>query len=102
MKGEMNMKSPVAVFCDEVAGMTWNELAGYCNLSNARYQLLVQGAYDRLPIILKKFADELTGPGSGEKLEADYLAFRDSLDAATRKDIESQLFPAGRAFGMCP
>jgi len=73
------MRSPIAVFCDEETGMIANELAGYLNLPNSRYQLLVQGAYDRLPIILKNFADELRGPGGGDRLEADYQAFKDSL-----------------------
>jgi len=96
------MRSPIAVFCDEETGMIAQELAGYLNLNNTRYQLMVQGAYDRLPIILKKLADELRGPGGGDRLEADYQAFRDRLSPETKRDLETQLFPAGRAFGMCP
>lgn len=95
------MRSPIAVFCDEETGMIANELAGYCNLNNTRYQLLVQGAYDCLPIVLKKLADELRGEGGGDRLEADYQAFKDTLSPETKRDLENQLFPAGRAFGQC-
>jgi len=82
--------------------MTWNELAGHCGLSNTRWQLLVQGAYDQLPLILKKFADERRGPGGGDRLEADYQAFKNSLSPETKRELESTLFPAGRAFAMTP
>lgn len=96
------MRSPIATFCDTETGMIPQELAGFLNLPNTRYQLLVQGAYDRLPIILKKLADELRGPGGGDRLEADYQAFKNTLSPETKRDLENQLYPAGRWSGLCP
>lgn len=96
------MKSPIDEFTENAAGMVATELAGYCNMSNTRFQLLADGAYDRIPILLKNYADEVSGAGAGEKLEADYQAFRKSLDFDTRLENENKLYPAGRAYGMCP
>ncbi|MEA5114981.1 MAG: hypothetical protein VB050_13235 [Geobacteraceae bacterium] len=95
------MESPITTFCDTETGMIPNELAGACNLTFTRYQLLVQGAYSKIPSTLRQLADEIRGPGGADRLEADYQAFRSSLPFDTRLELDRQLFPGGHAFGMC-
>lgn len=102
MSTKAEMKSPITVFCDEESGLLWNELAGFLSISNARYMLLEQGAFDGVPRDLREMADERRGEGGGDKLEADYQAFRRSLTPEKRQELERKLYPAGRMYGMCP
>ncbi len=95
------MESPITQFCRET-DLLPNELAGKILLSNVRYKLLEEGAFDGIPSTLQEFADEVRGPGGADRLEADYKAFRAGLDSDTRAELERQLYPAGRAYGMCP
>jgi len=94
------MQSPITQFLTEKTGFMAHELAGYVGLSSKRFKILEAGGYENLPPALLEFADEIRGPGGGAKLAADYQAFRDSLDEETKQDLENQLFPGGRVYGM--
>lgn len=96
------MENPITAFAKE-ANFLPNELAGYLCMSGTRFKLLEKGAFDRIPKHLHELAEEVRGEGGGDRLEAEYDAFKaETLTFDERMELQQELYPAGRVHGMCP
>lgn len=96
------MESPITSFAKE-ARFTPYELAGFLCMSNVRFRLFEKGAFDCIPKHLHELADEVRGEGGGDRLQAEYDAFKaETLDFDTRMELQQELYPAGRWAGMVP
>lgn len=92
--------SPILELRKEL-GLTEQAMAAELMLTTTRYHHVEDGAYPELLTAIRDIAEAQRGEGEGWKMAEDYLAWRESLPLETIKEVEKNLWPAGKAYGMC-
>ncbi len=81
-------------------GVTRFDAAAYLGISYSRFCAIASGAAILLPRDFVTMVEKYLGPGRGAKLETDWQAFRASLSAEVKADLEARFFPTGRVYDM--